>query len=114
MIGHPPFAIEIPAHERRALFLRRGENEVRNESIAASHKTPAEDPSQKASERERVIGQLVVLMRAGNDTRHDPERLMKLLGVDLQILAILVRNAQPVAREAAVRDHVAKQLIKGR
>jgi hypothetical protein len=60
-----------------------------------------------------MAGQLVVLVRASDDSRALPESLLELPGIDLQIRSILVGDAEASTPEAAVGDDVSKQLVKG-
>src|SRR5262244_2754183 len=112
MITDPPFAVEISSDEGRAFLARQGEHELGKDALPAPHETGAQHTTQEAAKRQRVVGELEIAVRARDDSRPDAERLLELLRVELEIEPVLVGDAQPVAREAAVGDDIAEELVE--
>ena len=110
MIADPPFAVEVAADEPCALLPRQREHEVRDQPVTASDHAGAEHPAQEAAQRQRMVGELEIPVRSRDDPRPHAEGLLELLGVQLDVAAVLVGNAQPVARKAAVRNDVSEDL----
>jgi hypothetical protein len=113
MVTHPSLAVEVAANHRGALLSRQREHEVRQRSFAASDERGAQHPVQEAPQRQRMMRQLEVPMRSGNDPRAHAERLLELLGVQLEVETVLVGDTKPIAREAAIGDDVPEQLVEG-
>ncbi len=113
VIAYPPFAVEVAPDECGPLLPGKREDEVGYQPHTAPVHPGTEHPAQKPTQRERVVRELVIPVRARNDPRRHAEGLLELLRIDLEVGPVLVRDAQPVAREAAVGNDVAQNLIEG-
>src|SRR5207244_9117740 len=93
---------------------RRRKHEGRHDSSPTPGKAPAENTPEEAPQRQRVVGQFMILVETRNDSRCSSERFTELRRVDLQVRSILVGDAEPIAGEATVGHDVAEKLIERR
>src|SRR5206468_505460 len=73
---------------------------------------PAENTPEEAPQRQRVVGQFMILVGTRNDSRCSSERFTELRRVDLEVRSILVGDADPIAGEATVGHDVPKKLVE--